>query len=71
MFTLQRSRPVLCADVFEQVNFDEHPRPSDLRPRDLAGARLFLERDRMYFQQRRGLLQVERAHDSEPPQLAV
>jgi hypothetical protein len=45
--TLQRSPPVLCADVFEEVNFHEYPGTSDLRPRNLAGARLVLQRDRM------------------------
>ena len=71
MFTLQRSRPVLCADIFEEVNFHEYPGPPDLRSRDLAGARLVLQRDRMNLQERRSLLQVERAHGSELSQLAV
>jgi hypothetical protein len=71
MFTLQRSRPVLCADIFEEVNFHEYPGPPDLRPRDLAGARLVLQRDRMNLQERCGLLQVERAHGSELSQLAI
>jgi len=42
MITLQHSLPVLCADTFEEVNFHEYPCPPDLRPRDLAGARLVL-----------------------------
>jgi len=71
MFTLQRSPPVLCADIFEEVNFHEYPGPPDLRPRDLAGARLVLQRDRVNLQERRSLLQVERAHGSELSQLAV
>ena len=64
MFTLQHSPPVLCADVVEEVNFHEHPGSPDLRPRDLAGARLVLQRDRMNLEQGSGLLQVERAHGS-------
>ena len=64
MFTLQHSPPVLCADVVEEVNFHEHPGPPDLRPWNLAGPSLVLERDRMNLEQGSGLLQVERAHGS-------
>jgi len=64
MFTLQHSPPVLCADIFEEVNFHEYPGPSDLRPRDLAGACLVLQRDRMNLQERRSFSQGERRHGS-------
>ena len=62
MFTLQHSPPVLCADIFEEVNFHEYPGPPDLRPRDLAGARLVLQRDRMNLQERGSFSQSERRH---------
>lgn len=64
MITLQHSPPVLCADVFEEVNFHEYPGPPDLGARDLAGARFVLQRNRVNLQERRSFSQSERRHGS-------
>jgi hypothetical protein len=55
----------LCADVFDEVNVDEHPALTDLGARNLAGARLLLQRDRMDVQERRGGLQIEGIHGTD------
>lgn len=48
--------------MLDQVNVDEHPALADLRARNLAGAGLLLQRDRMNVQERGGSLQIERVH---------
>jgi len=48
--------------VFDQVNVDENPALADLGARDLARARLLLQRDRMDVQECGGSLQIERVH---------
>jgi hypothetical protein len=48
--------------VLDEVNVHEHPALADLRARNLAGARLPLQRYRMNMQERCGSLQVERVH---------
>jgi len=52
----------LCADVFDEVNVDEHPALADLGAGDLAGAGLLLQRHRMNVQKRSSGLQIERVH---------
>jgi len=48
--------------VFNEVNVDEDPGLADLGARDLAGARLLLQRDRMDVQERGGGLEIEGVH---------
>jgi hypothetical protein len=48
--------------VFDEVNVDEHPALTNLRSRNLAGARLLLQRDRMDVQKRRSAVEIERVH---------
>jgi len=61
-FTLQHTPRILCADVLDEVNVDEHPAFADLRAGNLSSARLFLQRHRMDVQERGGGLQIERVH---------
>jgi hypothetical protein len=51
--------------VFDEVNVEEDPALADLGTRNLAGARLLLQRDRMDVEERGGGLQIERVHRSE------
>jgi hypothetical protein len=51
--------------VFDEVNVDEDPALADLGARNLARARLLLQRDRMDVEERGGGLQIERVHRSE------
>jgi hypothetical protein len=48
--------------VFDQVNVHEYPTLADLSARNLAGARLLLQRHGMDVQERCGGLQIERVH---------
>jgi hypothetical protein len=48
--------------VFDEVNVDEHPALADLGARNLAGARLLLQRHRMDVQERGGRFEIERVH---------
>jgi hypothetical protein len=48
--------------VFDEVNVDEYPALADLRSRNLTGARLLLQRDRMDVQEGRSGLEIERVH---------
>jgi hypothetical protein len=48
--------------VFDEVNVDEHPALADLRPGNLAGARLLLQRHRVDVQECRSSLEIERVH---------
>jgi len=60
MLTLQRSPPVVCSDVFEQVNLDKDPTLADLRARDFSGAGFLLQRDGVDIEQTGRRLQGER-----------
>ena len=62
MLTLQRSPRILCADVFDQVNFEKDPSLADLRPRNFTRSRLLLKSDGVNLQIVSGLLQGECAH---------
>jgi hypothetical protein len=61
-FTLQHTPRILCADVLDEVNVDEHPALADLGAGNLAGAGLLLQRHRMKVQKRGSGLQIERVH---------
>jgi len=52
--------------VFDQVNIDEHPALANLRPGDLSGAGLLLQRYWMDVQEGGGGLQIERVHGAMP-----
>jgi len=47
-------------------NIDEHPALANLRPRDLSGAGLLLQRYWMDVQEGGGGLQIERVHGAMP-----
>jgi len=62
MLTLQRSPGIVCADMLDQVNFEEDPTLADFGPRYLATSRFLLQRDRMNQEIGSGFLQGECAH---------
>lgn len=62
MLTLQRSPLIVCADMLDQVNFEEDPTLTDLGSRYLTGSSFLLQRHRMNLQIIGGLLQGEGAH---------
>lgn len=62
MLTLQRSPLIVCADMLDQVNFEEDPALTDLGSRYLTGSSLLLQRHRMNLQKISSLLQGKGTH---------
>ena len=62
MFTLQRPPLILCADVFDEVNFNEYPAPTNLATGDDAGSGFIEECDGMDFKKDSSFLEGKGVH---------